>query len=709
MTPEGGPITRSNDYPAGAESVAVDYRVSDGVCVLRLRAPSLNAIDLELLDQLRRAIERAAEDGEAGGIVITGGQRHFSSGADVRLFERLSGREDAIGLSRLFQEAFQAVEDSSKPVAAALAGHVMGGAVELAAACHLRVAAEGTRFSMPEVRLGINPAAGGTQRLPRLIGLGPALKMLLSGEAIDAAEALALGLVDDVCPGDQLLGRAGELLHTRPWPRRTREQREKLNDAAANAEAIAGARRRVAAGRRELFAPARIVDAVVRGIEESFEAGLAEEQRAFADCVETPAAQNKIYLFFASRTTDKLPELAEVRPRHIGSAAVVGMGTMGTGIAQALLEADLPVVALDEDRAAVERGAERIGQSLRRRVERGRLGAEQAERKLGRLHRAGSWDELGSVDLVIESVFEDLGVKRDVLERLEAICSPQAILATNTSTLSLDELAGGMRHPGRLVGMHFFNPAHRMPLLEVVRRQGTSPEVLATAVATARRLRKTPIVVWGREGFVATRIFVPYVQEAFQLLEEGAVARAIDGAAVRFGFPMGPLELIDMTGLDILVHSHGVLSRAFPWHGPLSAVAVGLYERGHLGQKTGQGVYRYRPGDRTPGENPVTAELVARSGRTGRVPSEGEIEDRLVLRMVAEAFRVLEERVARSGVDVDVASQLGLGFPDFRGGVVRYAEQRGLEAVRARLEELAGEHGARFAPCARLTVTEGGC
>jgi 3-hydroxyacyl-CoA dehydrogenase len=321
---------------------------------------------------------------------------------------------------------------------------------------------------------------------------------------------------------------------------------------------------------------------------------------------------------------------------------------------------------------------------------------------LAGLHCSQHWEDLGGADLVIESVFEDADIKKGVIDNIETSCRASAILATNTSTLTLDVLSANLQRPERLVGMHFFNPAQRMPLLEVVRRDSTPPDVLAGVLAVAKRLRKTPVVAHSREGFIVVRIFVPYVQEAFRLLEEGAEPAAIDQAMVDFGFPMGPLVLIDMTGLDILAETHRVLQRAFPWHGPASPVAEELVRQGHLGQKTGSGVYRYVEGDRRPQANPALEEIVAaarqkhdRSARS--VPSE-EIAQRLQMRMLGESLCVMAEGVARSAEDVDVATVLGIGFPDFRGGVMTHIEQLGRHNVQAQLRELGRTHGERFAP-----------
>jgi 3-hydroxyacyl-CoA dehydrogenase len=685
--------------------------VSDGICTLRLDLPPLNILTPELLDALGASIRRAGRDASVRGIVIAGRDDHFSAGADVNLFRHVAGPDDAIGLSRVFQEAFQAIEDSSKPVAATVAGRVQGGALELAMACHVRVAAAGSRFSMPEVTLGLIPGAGGTQRLVRLVGLEAALKMLLTGETVDADRALSLGLVDAVCPSEMLLARAADLLRATPVPVKTSQRTERARDAAASEAAFDGAEDRLRAGRPELIAPRKIVDAVRAGLEESFEAGLLAEQRAFAECLQTPAARNKIYLFFATRGAGKLPELAGAKAAPVARAAVLGAGTMGTGIAQALISGGVGVVVLDEDESAPARAAERIRQSLQRRVAPGKLSQQQADDTLAMLAVAGRWEDLAGVDLVIESVFEDVEVKRSVFGRLEESTAPGTILATNTSTLSLDVLAEGMRSPERLIGMHFFNPAHYMPLVEIIRRDVTPPDVLATVVELARGLRKTPVVVRNREGFLVNRLFVPYLQEAFTLLEEGASPRAIDAAMVAFGFSMGPLVLIDMAGLDILVRAQEVLGRAVKHHGPLSGVALGLVEHGHLGQKTGAGVFRYEPGDRTPRDSRTTAETIARVQRRAvlepRDVSPEEITERLVLRMVAEAFWVIEEGVARCESDLDAATVLGIGFPDFRGGVLRYARDLGLDTVFERLQGLTRQCGERFAPCRLLREMKG--
>lgn len=684
----------------------IAYEIADGVCTLQLNAPPLNALTPALLDELLGAIHRAHADEAVRAVVIAGAPHHFSAGADVNLFREITSPDEAIRLSQVFQDAFRELEDSQKPVAVALSGTVVGGALELAAACHLRIAAETARFRMPEVTLGIVPGAGGTQRLPRLMGIGPATKLLLTGETIGAQKALSLGLVDEVVPDNELLQRARAAAEFAGPPMRTRLRSDKVNDPSAIAAAMGEAQRYLAGVRPEVLAPWRILDCVRTGLEQSFETGLTLEQTGFAECMGTAPTRNKIHLFFATRRTGDVADLAGTGTRPITMAAVVGVGTMGTGIVQALAMAGLPVVAIDEQSEALDRAFARIEASIRKRAAQNKMPSAAADEILERVSLSNRWEDAGQADLVIEAVFENAEVKRSLIERLEGVCSDQAILATNTSTLSLTDLAAGMRRPERLIGLHFFNPAHRMPLVEVIRHDGLAADVLASCLALVKRLRKTPVVVKSREGFLVTRLFVPYVQEAFWVLEEGAPAPAIDWAMVNFGFPMGPLTLIDMTGLDILVHSQGVLHGAMPWHGPLSHVAHRLVESGYLGQKTGGGVYRYDPGNHVPYESPWTAQFLAevrqQNGRQPREFGPEAIAERLVMRMVGEAYRAVEEGIVQCPEDIDVATVLGIGFPDFRGGLMRFAHDLGQGQVLARLDRLAAEQGERFAACQTL-------
>ena len=674
--------------------------MADDVCVLRLNAPPVNTLSVELLGELCAALRGANANAAVRAIVITGTPEHFSAGADVAMFRDIRRDADAVRISSAFQEALQEIEDSAKPVTAAVAGKMMGGALELAMACHYRVCMPGTVFSMPEVNLGINPGAGGTQRLPRLIGIEAALKMLLTGQPINAAEALKLGLVDKVCGAASLVNEAGQYATAR-----------RTQDHSLASVSFAEAEKLAARSRAELIAPSVILDCVRIGVEQSFDAGLRAEQEGFARCMATLATRNKVHAFFATRDTAKVPDLADIASRLVGRVAVIGMGSMGTGIAQAVLQAGLPVVVLDENAAVVQKGQQRIRESLEKRAAQGKFSTERLAAMLGALSAATDWSEVGKADFVIEAVFEDVAVKRAVLTNIERVVSDNTIIASNTSTISFDTLAEGMRRPQRLVGLHFFNPAHAMPLVEVIRHAAAAPETVATALRFAKALRKTPVLVQNREGFIVNRIFLPYINEAFRLLEDGAEPEVIDRAMVAFGFPMGPLTLIDMAGNDILVHSDMVLTKAFPHFGSTPPIVMELVARRMFGQKTGAGVYRYEKGNPKPQPNPVAQEIIAvtrqRAGRPAQAFSDDEITQRLILRMVAEAWRVMEEGIAQRESDVDAAMVLGTGFPDWRGGVLKYARDVGLAAVLNNLEILRKQLGERFAPCKMLRELKG--
>jgi 3-hydroxyacyl-CoA dehydrogenase len=683
--------------------------LEDGACVLRLDVPPRNLLTPPLLEEIRREVVEAGRDSAVRGIVICGDEKRFSSGADIRLFEEIRTPDDAVRLSRVFQEALDAIEDSRLPVVAAMAGAVFGGAIELAMACHVRIAAGGATFCMPEVGLGINPGAGGTQRLPRLVGLRAALEMLLKAETVGAERALELGLVDEVCPAGELLQRAVARARSGLAPVKTRNRAERISDNHANAAALDNARSAAQAWRTEFVSPWKILEAVRVGVQQSFEAGLRQEQLVFAECMQTPAVKNKFYVMAAQGNLSHAAGLSGIRPAEIDRAAVVGLGTMGIGIAQALAAAGVSTIVLDESPEVVKKGLGKIRASLEKRVAQGKLSPQQCQRTLASLHTADRIEQLGDVDLVIEAVFEQLDTKREVLAQIEAACRPETILATNTSTINLDQLAEPLRRPQRLLGMHFFNPAHHMPLVEIIRREATPADLLATVMHFAKRIRKRPVLVRNCEGFLVNRIFVPYLKEAFLLLEEGAGAGDVDAAMVEFGFPMGPLTVSDLAGIDILVNADRVMGQAFAHHGPVAPIALRLVEERHFGQKAGSGVYRYLPGDTTPHPSGVAQGVIGRvqqeSSRAPRVVGGEEIVRRLMFRMLAEAFRVVEEGVALSEANVDAATVLGVGFPDFRGGVLKYARDLGLPAVVSQLEELSAQCGARYEPCAWLRKT----
>ena len=681
----------------------IQYSITDRAALLRLDNPPLNVLSFPLLDALVAGVERANADHAVDGIIIIGDASHFTSGADISIFQSLSTGDESVATSRRFQDVFNRIEASEKPVAAAIAGQVMGGALELSLAAHYRICTQQTRCSFPEVTLGIIPGAGGTQRLPRLVGPKAALDMILSGKPVDAQKALDIGLVDAVCAHDVLAVAAGKLLQSPQRPVTVSARIDKISDPQGYGKLFSEYRTRTADGRPEIIAPGVIIDSIERGIAGSFAAGLTFEQFGFAQCMATFAARNKIHLFFATRATAKIPELELVDPHPVSTTAVVGLGSMGCGIAQAFATAGKRVLLLDTDRDAAERGLERITESLERKVKRGGATREKTDAILLNIRIADSCSEFDDADLVIEAVYENVDLKKKLLGQIAVCCRHETIIATNTSTISLDTLAEGLPHPERLVGLHFFNPAHSMPLVEVIRRHDTSPAVLGAMIKFVKELRKTPVVVNNRVGFVVNRIFIPYFIEAFALIEEGASPEAIDKAMTDFGFPMGPLTLIDMTGIDILLSTSRQMKEAFPYHLEVPASAAALVEQEMLGQKTGCGVYRYEKGDRTPLENGALQPILDSTRmKTGSAPHDftlDEITGRLMLRMVSEGFRVIEEDVALRESDIDVAMVLGTGFPDFRGGIIRYAYDFGLSSTITKLYNYAASCGERYQPC----------
>jgi 3-hydroxyacyl-CoA dehydrogenase len=686
----------------------IDYSTSGSAALLRLADPPLNVLTFAMLDALAKAVDRANDDENIKGIVLTGSDDHFSVGADVNIFKAISTDDEAIELSRRFQDMFDRIERSPKPVAAALSGSVMGGALELALAAHYRVCVPSARFSMPEVNLGILPGAGGTQRLPRIVGLDSALTMLLSAKPIDAKEALRIGLVDAVSERDGLLATAQKLVASAKKPVAGSQRTDKIQDASATAAALETAQKKAAMTRSEIIAPRRILEAVETGITRSYRDGLAAERTGFARCMATLAARNKLYLFFATRAVAKAPGLDTIKTAPVGSVAVIGMGSMGTGIAQTIAAAGKKVIVIDADPHVAQKGIARIADSLERKVKRGASTREKTDAILGRITVASRWEDIGAADCVIEAIFEDIALKQSLIERIGALCPSTTIVASNTSTIDLDRLAEKLPRAERLVGLHFFNPAHSMPLVEVIRRNATAPGVVAAAMQFVKELRKTPVLVNNSVGFLVNRIFIPYFIEAFQLLEEGAPPRAIDAAMEEFGFLMGPLTLIDMTGIDILFFTDRTMRAAYPYHLPLSRIASRLVDENMLGQKTGCGIYRYESDGRTPLPSDRTEAIISgvRNGVAPRTFSNGEISERLVLRLVAEAFRVFDEKIVLRESDIDAALVLGAGFPDFRGGPIKYARDIGCDAVAAKLSRFAAAYGERYSPSLSLQLNQ---
>lgn len=671
---------------------ALDYRVDRAAAVLTFANPPVNGLTHEVRAAIAAALERARADAAVRAIVLTGAGGLFSGGADIREF----GTPAATAEPTLWQ-LIERVETSPKPVVAAIAGTCLGGGLELAMAAHYRVANAAAKVGLPEVRLGLIPGAGGTQRLPRLVGAARAIEMITGGEPVAAAALTGTRLLDRVVEGDAVAAAVEYATSDEVADRRPPRSRDLRLDEPDLRGLCDAARARLGSARPALPAPLRAVEAIA-GAAGRFDDGLAVERRAFLELMDSPEAKGLRHAFFAERTAGKVEGLAADTPvRALERAAVIGAGTMGAGIAAALLDAGMPTWLLETDQAALDRGAARVASIYDGQVQKGRLAAGDRDRRLALLRPTLSYDDIGGTDVAIEAVFESLGVKRDVFHALDRVMKPGAILATNTSTLDLNAIAGVTRRPADVLGLHFFSPAHVMRLLEVVRGRATSLEALATGLALAKKLRKVPVVSGVCDGFIGNRMLDAYMRQAWWLVEEGATPEQVDRAMEAFGMAMGPFRVGDLVGHDVSQAIRQRRRAERPGY-LVSTLPDKLCALGRLGQKTGGGWYDYPEGPRRPVPSPAAAELVARHraeiGVAPRAIGEEEIVDRLVYALVNEGARLLEEGVAVRASDLDVVYVTGYGFPRWRGGPMFYAGQAGWERVLARIREFArNPHG----------------
>ncbi|NYZ13784.1 3-hydroxyacyl-CoA dehydrogenase [Azospirillum sp. RWY-5-1] len=678
----------------------------DGVAILMIDNPPVNALSCRtgVVDGIAGALRACASDAAVVAIVLCGSGRCFSAGADIADFGD-DPRSDVAPVRALMA----LLDDIGKPVVAAMHGMAFGGGLELALACHARVCADSTQLALPEVTLGLLPGAGGTQRLPRLAGPEAALDIMLSGRRMSATEALRLGIIDRVSDGDLLtaataLGReiAGQ---PAPLPRvRDRSIAGSLDVAAA---------RSAAAKRRGLGdAPRLIVECVEAALGLPFDEGLAFEHGAFDRLMVSEAARGLRHAFLAERKAPSVPGLPVPRPAgRWSTAAVVGAGTMGTGIATVLLEAGFRVSLVDSSAEALSRASATVERAIGLAVEKGRCTAAEAAARSERLRCVADLDAAAGADLFIEAAFEDLEVKRRIFERIDRIAGPDAMLATNTSTLDVDRIADATGRPESVIGLHFFSPAPVMKLLEVIRGPRTAPQVVADALALARRIGKTGVVSGVCDGFIGNRIFEEYLRQAYFLLEEGALPAQIDGAMERWGFAMGPLRVMDLAGQDIGWNIRKRRAVEQPDR-PYSRIPDLLCERGRFGQKTGAGYYLYPPGSRRGEPDPeIDAMIVQHSATLGiarRDIADEEIVERCLFAMVNEGARILEEGIAARPLDIDVVYLNGYGFPRFRGGPMFHADRLGLPTVLDRIGTFArGYQGWAWEPSPLLARLAG--
>ena len=676
----------------GSINASVDLRRDGEIAIVTVDNPPVNALKHEVRAGLAEALRQSCDDAAVKAVVIGCAGRTFFAGADITEF----GKPPQ---SPSLSEVIGVIEAMPKPVVAALHGTALGGGFELALACHFRVAVAGARVGLPEVKLGLLPGAGGTQRLPRLIGPEKALKMIVTGDPIEAREALADGILDVIIDGELTEGAIAFARRVVAEGRPLRLVRDR--DDKLVAEGFADAAEALTRRLRGREAPAACVEAVRNAIVLPFDGGLKREGELFRKLVAGDQSKAQRHVFFAEREAARVPGIPEgTKPRPIATAAVIGAGTMGGGIAMCFANAGIPVTIVETGRDLLQKGLDRVAANYRATVSRGGLAADEMERRIALINGVTEFDAVASADVVIEAVFEEMDLKNRVFAHLDRVAKAGAVLATNTSTLDVDEIARATKRPQDVLGTHFFSPANVMRLLEIVRGAETGPDALATAVALGRRLGKVPVTVGVCYGFVGNRMLARRSVEAERLLLEGALPQEIDAAVTGFGFPMGPFAMADMAGLD-------VGWRIRKGRGERNEIEDALCEAGHFGQKTGKGYFRYEAGSRTPLPDPeverTIVEASSRAGITRRHLPQEEIVERMIFPMINEGARILEEGIAARPSDIDVIWVYGYGWPVWRGGPMYYADELGLAHIRDRLALYAKRSGDEtLGPAVRL-------
>jgi 3-hydroxyacyl-CoA dehydrogenase len=682
----------------------VQFTKSAGIGIITINNPPVNALSSGVPEGIFQAIDELEKDANLKAAVLLGGGNTFIAGADIKEFGKIvAGKPRGAGLLPLLLK----IEDCTKPVVMAIHGTAFGGGLEVAMAGHYRVALRSAKIGQPEVKLGIIPGAAGTQRLPRLAGVAKAAEMCSEGNPITAEGAFHFGIIDKLLDGDLLTEAVAfaRAIADRPAPK-TRERNHKLGTPEQNAPIFAAARENVRKKQRRMTAPLAAIDAIEAATKLPFDEACQVEQKLFNECLLSPQSRALIHVFFGEREVAKIPDVPKDTPViAVKTAGVVGAGTMGGGIAMVLANAGIPVLVKEADQAALDRGMAAIQKNYANSVKRGRFTQQFVDERLKLIQPTLSFDGLAGVDLVIEAVFEGMALKKEIFGQLDKICMSGAILATNTSTLSIDEIASATSRPQFVIGTHFFSPANVMRLLEIVRGKTTSKEVISTCMQLSKKLGKVSVLVGNCRGFVGNRMFHPYVRESVFLVEEGASVAAVDTALYDFGMAMGPLAVGDLAGLDVgwrIRKEYRHLEKP----GIRQALAGDrLCELGRFGQKTGAGWYRYDDNRRaTP--DPEVTELVRKWAKEAGVPqrqlSREEIVDRCIYALVNEGARILEEGYALRAVDIDIVYLNGYGFPAYRGGPMWYADTVGLKKVYNRILEFHREHGEIWEPAPLL-------
>ncbi|HKZ05627.1 MAG TPA: 3-hydroxyacyl-CoA dehydrogenase NAD-binding domain-containing protein [Methylomirabilota bacterium] len=679
----------------------VQYERRGAVGVITVNNPPVNALSQGVRQGLAEALAQGIADAAATALVLIGGGRTFIAGADIREFGKPPMPPDLNGVIAQY-------EASPKLVVAAIHGTALGGGLEVAFGCHYRCAVASGQVGFPEVKLGLLPGAGGTQRLPRLTGVEAALALIVAGDPIPAPKARALGIIDEVVPGDLLEGAcayAERLVAEGKPPRKIRDMQDKLRgtDPAVFVEFRKGLERSA----RGFFAPFRCVDAVEAAATLPFDEGLKRERELFAQCMQSTQSKAQIHVFFAEREVSKIPDVPKETPvKTIGRAVVIGAGTMGGGIAMNFANAGIPVSVIEMNQEALDKGLAVVRKNYAATVEKGRLSQKDMDTRMGLIRGMLGYDAVAEADIVVEAVFEEMDVKKKVFAALDKAARPDAILASNTSTLDIDQMANATSRPGQVIGTHFFSPANVMRLLEIVRGKATSRETIATTMELARRIRKVGVLVGNCDGFVGNRMLAPYLREAEFLVEEGATPQQVDKVIYDFGLPMGPFAMGDMAGLDVGWRIRKGKEATRDRRLRYSPVADRICEMGRFGQKTGAGWYRYEKGSRVPVPDPEIEALIVKTakeqGIERRTIGDEEILKRCVYALINEGARILEEGFALRSSDIDIIYIYGYGFPVHRGGPMFYADTVGPAAVYDEVCKFQKQHGELWQPAPLL-------
>ncbi len=678
----------------------VEYETHGAIAVIALNNPPVNALGVAVRQGIHDAILRATSDPTVKAVVLTGRGRCFCGGADIREFGK---PRQGPSLS----DVINMIEACEIPVVAAIHGTAVGGGCELPLGCHYRVGDSSAKFGLPEIKLGLLPGAGGTQRLPRLIGVAPALDIMLSGEYVGAMRAREMGFLDQVTEGDLVRGAleyTNELIAEDKGPRRTRDM--KLDDSGAE-KVLAAARAKAARRSRGLVAPQRCIEAIEHALKIPVEEGMQLERKYFDELVQSDQSKAQRHLFFAERLAHKIPDVpADTPVREIRTAAVIGCGTMGRGIAMSLAYGNVPVTVLDMNAEALEKGLAGINRTYAGSVSRGSLSESEMEERRGLISGTTEYSDIAKADIVIEAVFEEMDLKKKIFATIGEVCKPGAILATNTSSLDVNEIAAATDRPDDVIGTHFFSPANVMKLMENVRGEKTAPDVIATVMKLSKDINKVGVMVGVCDGFVGNRMLYAYKSQAEFLLEEGALPHQVDKVIYDFGFPMGPFAMGDLAGLDVgyLVRQHRRKTK--PSNDRESIVADRIVEMDRHGQKNGKGWYLYEEGSRKPIPDPEIEQLILQVseqlGIVRREIGDQEILERCMYPLINEGAKILAEGIALRPSDIDLVWIFGYGFPVGKGGPMFHADHVGTDKVYDTMKVLYDKHGEMLRPAPLL-------